>query len=307
MPTSAQDPSTSTPSAYPASARAVAVLRVLRPHQWAKNVLVFAPVAGAHLLMDRQAMAATAASFLVFSLAASSAYVLNDALDVEADRQHAVKRQRPFASGILPVWSAWIIGPTIGAAALALALMLPWRFGVLLAVYVAATIAYSVGLKRKLIVDVLLLAALYTARIFAGSLASGVPVSEWLATFSMFFFLSLAFLKRASELHDAPDALPGRGYRPEDREAVLAMGTSAGYLATLVLALYVSSHEVRRLYPHPGWLWGLCPLVLYWLSGLWIQARRGKIREDPLLYAFRSRATWVVVVAAAALVVMGSL
>jgi 4-hydroxybenzoate polyprenyltransferase len=307
MPSSAPEPSTSTPTAHPARARAAAVLRVLRPHQWAKNALVFAPVAGAHLLGDRQAMAATAAAFLAFSLAASAAYVLNDALDVEADRRHALKRHRPFASGILPRWSAWLVGPAALAAALALALALPWRFGLLLAVYLAATVAYSLGLKRKLVVDVLLLAGLYTARIFGGSLASGVPVSEWLATFSMFFFLSLAFLKRASELHDAPAALPGRGYTPEDREAVLAMGTSAGYLATLVLALYVSSHEIRRLYPHPGWLWGLCPLVLYWLSRLWIEARRGKIQEDPLLYALRFRATWAVVAAAAALVVLGSL
>jgi 4-hydroxybenzoate polyprenyltransferase len=307
MPTHAQVPSPPATSALPAGARAAAVLRALRPHQWAKNVLVFAPVAGAHLLRDRQAMAATAAAFLVFSLAASSGYVLNDALDVEADRLHALKRRRPFASGILPVWWAWIVGPAAGAAALGVALTLPWRFGLLLAAYVAATIAYSLGLKRMLIVDVLLLAGLYTARIYAGSLASGVPVSEWMATFSMFFFLSLAFLKRASELHDASDALPGRGYAPEDRGAVLAMGTSAGYLSTLVLALYVSSHEVRRLYPHPGWLWGLCPLVLYWLSRLWIQARRGDIQEDPLLHAFRSRATWAVVGAAAALVVLGSL
>jgi 4-hydroxybenzoate polyprenyltransferase len=307
MPTSAPNPSTPTASAHSAGARAAAAIRVLRPHQWAKNLLVFAPVGGAHLLGDRRAMAATAAGFLAFSLAASAGYVLNDALDVEADRLHAAKRQRPFASGILPIGSAWILGPLAGAGALAFALALPWRFGLFLLVYLAASVAYSLGVKRRLILDVLWLAGLYTSRIFGGSLASGVPVSEWLATFSMFFFLSLAFLKRASELHDAPAALPGRGYVPEDRDAVLAMGTSAGYLATLVLALYVSSHEVRRLYPHPQWLWGLCPLVLYWLSRLWIQARRGKVREDPLLFALRYPATWAVVVAAAALVVMGSL
>jgi 4-hydroxybenzoate polyprenyltransferase len=302
-----QNSAAPTRSASAAAARALAVLRMVRPRHWAKNVLVFAPVAGAHRWTDREAMVATATSFLAFSLAASSGYVLNDAVDVDADRLHALKGQRPFASGMLPMWSAWIIGPMLGAAALALALTLPWRFGLLLAVYVAATIAYSLGLKRKLIVDVMLLAGLYTARIFGGSLASGIPVSEWLATFSMFFFLSLAFLKRASELHGAPRALPGRSYTPEDREAVLAMGTSAGYLATLVLALYVSSREVRRLYPHPEWLWGLCPLVLYWLSRLWIQARRGRVQEDPLLYASRYAATWAVVVSAAALVVMASL
>ncbi|HET7824689.1 MAG TPA: hypothetical protein VFK90_05125 [Anaeromyxobacter sp.] len=194
-----------------------------------------------------------------------------------------------------------------GAAALLLALALPWRFGLLLAGYVAASVAYSLALKRRLILDVLWLAGLYTARIFGGSFASGVPVSEWLATFAMFLFLSLAFLKRASELHHAPSALPRRGYTPDDREAVLAMGTSAGYLSTLVLALYVSSREVRRLYRHPEWLWGLCPLVLYWLSMLWIQARRGNVRGDPLLHALRYPATWAVVAAAAALVILGSL
>jgi 4-hydroxybenzoate polyprenyltransferase len=251
-------------------------------------------------------MATTAAAFVAFSLAASFAYVVNDALDVAADRLHADKRHRPFASGILPTGWAWAIAPVVGAAALAVSLALPWRFGVLLAVYLGTTLAYSLGLKRWLVVDVLLLAGLYTARVFGGSLASGVPVSEWLATFAMFFFLSLAFLKRASELHGAPDALPGRGYRPEDREAILAMGTGAGYLSTLVLALYVSSHEVRRLYPHPEWLWGLCPLVLYWLSRLWIEARRGKVREDPLIHALRFPATWGVLVAAAALVALGS-
>lgn len=288
-------------------ASALAVVRLLRPHQWAKNLLVFAPVVGAHRLRDRSALAATVASFVAFSLAASSAYVFNDALDVKADRAHPTKRARPFASGALPLWAAWIVSPLAAVLALLLALRLPSSFGALLAVYGAATIAYSLGLKRKLIVDVLLLAGLYTIRIFGGSMASGIPVSEWLAGFSMFFFLSLAFLKRASELHDAPGGLPGRGYLPEDREAVLAMGTSAGYLSTLVLALYVSSHEIHRLYPHPEWLWGLCPLNLYWLSSLWVQARRGKVREDPLLFALRYRATWAVAAAAAALVVMGSL
>ncbi len=286
---------------------ALAVLRLLRPYQWAKNLLVFAPVLGAHRLRDRDAMAATVASFVAFSLAASSAYVLNDALDVAADRAHPTKRARPFASGKLPLWAAWIVCPLVAVLALLAALRLPSSFGVLLAVYVAATLAYSLGLKRKLVVDVLLLAGLYTIRIFGGSMASGIPVSEWLAGFSMFFFLSLAFLKRASELHDAREGLPRRGYLPQDREVVLAMGISAGFLSTLVLALYVSSHEIRRLYPHPAWLWGLCPLTLYWLSSLWVEARRGKVQEDPLMFALRYPATWAVAAAAAALVVMGSL
>lgn len=291
----------------PFAARAAAVLRLLRPHHWAKNVLVFAPITAAHLVGDRARLLASVVGFFAFSFAASAAYVLNDAVDVAVDRAHPSKRTRPFASGVLPRWSAWIIGPGAAGVALALTLALPWRFGAVLAVYVAATLAYSLWLKRRLVVDVLVLAALYTIRIFAGGLAADVPVSEWLATFSMFLFLSLAFLKRASELHDARDAIPGRGYVPEDREAILAMGTSAGYIATLVLALYVSSHDIRRLYARPEWLWGLCPLVLYWLSRLWIQARRGEVQEDPLLYALKFRATWAVALAAAALVFMGTL
>lgn len=287
--------------------RIIAVLRALRPHQWAKNLLVFAPAAGAHRLGDRAEMAETLAAFVAFSLAASSAYVLNDARDVEADRAHPTKRSRPFASGALPLWWAWIIAPALAAAAAIVTRTLPWQFALLLVGYVGATVAYSLALKRKLVVDVLVLASLYTSRIFGGSLATGIPVSEWLATFSMFLFLSLALLKRASELHGARDALPGRGYLPDDREAVLAMGTSAGYVSTLVLALYVSSREIRSVYRHPQWLWGLCPLVLYWLSRLWIQARRGRVLEDPLLYAIRFPPTWAVAVAAAGLVVLGTL
>jgi len=281
-------------------------VRLLRLHQWSKNLLVLAPVVAGHRADEIAVLLAAASAFVAMSLAASAGYVVNDALDVQADRLDARKRARPYASHALPTWTAWILAPLLALAAAGLALRLPWRFGAVLAGYVVMSAAYSLGIKRKLVADVLLLAGLYTSRIFAGGFATGIRVSEWLATFAMFFFLSLAFLKRASELHGASSPLAGRGYAAEDREAVLAMGTSAGYIATLVLALYISSSEVRLLYPHPEWLWGLCPLVLYWLSRLWIQARRGVIREDPLVYALGYRATWAVAAAGAAILALGS-
>jgi 4-hydroxybenzoate polyprenyltransferase len=229
-------------------------------------------------------------------------YVVNDLVDLEADRRHASKRNRPFASGVLPVGAAFVVVPALLGAGAATALALPAAFALLLAGYFVATLGYSLAAKRWPLVDVLVLGGLYTSRIYAGGLATGIPVSEWLATFSLFLFVSLAFLKRGSELLAAEESPPGRGYVLADRESVFSMGTSAGYLSVLVLALYVSSPEVRPLYASPGWLWALCPLVLYWVSWLWLRARRGEVHEDPLLFALTDRVTWVVAALGSAVV-----
>ncbi|MBS2022129.1 MAG: UbiA family prenyltransferase [Deltaproteobacteria bacterium] len=283
-----------------------AAFKVLRVHQWAKNVLVFLPILGAHRLRDVRAIGEAALAFLAFSLVASSVYVVNDLLDVESDRAHKRKRFRPIASGALPVPVAKAMAPLLLGAGVALSFALPVDFRWLLGGYFVTTLAYSLGLKRREILDVLILASLYTSRIFAGGLATGIPVSEWLATFSMFFFFSLAMLKRCTELLEATAELPGRGYRPVDREAVLAMGTGSGSLSVLVLALYVSSQEVGRLYRHPHWLWGLCPLVLFFINRLWLKARRGEVHDDPLVAAMKDPATYVIGALAAALVVLGA-
>jgi 4-hydroxybenzoate polyprenyltransferase len=221
-------------------------------------------------------------------------YVVNDIADIEADRLHPRKRTRPFASGLLPASAGLLLVPALLFAAGAVARALPRPFAVLVGVYFVVTLAYSFGAKRLPLLDVFLLGGLYTSRIYAGAFATGIPVSEWLASFSMFLFVSLAFLKRASELAatDAPPA--GRGYVPVDRESVFTMGTSAGYLSALVLALYVSSSDIRRLYANPAWLWALCPLVLYWVSHLWLRARRGEVDDDPLMFALGDRITWAV-------------
>lgn len=277
-------------------------VRALRLHQWSKNVLVFLPVLGAHRVSDPQALGAAALAFVAFGLTASAAYVVNDVLDVEADRRHPTKRRRPFASGRLRARAALALVPALlGAAALA-ALRLPLAFSALAGAYFLATVAYSVALKRVPLVDVLVLGSLYTARVYAGALATGIPVSEWLASFSMFLFVSLAFLKRAAELVGA-EAPARRGYVAGDREALFGMGIAAGYASVVVLALYVSSHEIRRLYPSPAWLWALCPLVLYWVSHLWLRARRGEVKDDPIVFALTDRVTWVVGVLGAIAVV----
>ncbi len=282
-----------------------APLRALRPHQWAKNLLVFLPLVGAHRLGDRAALQDALLAFVAFDLVASAAYVVNDLRDVEADRAHPEKRHRPFAAGALAPWHGAALVGLLLAGAAALAALLPGTFALLLAGYLVASLAYSFGLKRQVALDVLLLAGLYTARMFAGGFATGVPVSEWLASFAMFLFLSLAFAKRASELVRSERALPGRGYRPEDAQVVFSMGIAAGYLSVLVLALYVSSQDVRRLYARPAWLWGLCPLLLYWVSRLWVRARRGEVHHDPLIFALRDPVTWAVGAVGALAVVLG--
>jgi 4-hydroxybenzoate polyprenyltransferase len=268
-------------------------VRALRLHQWSKNVLVLAaPVLGHRL--EPAVLGKALLAVLAFSLVASAVYVGNDLVDREEDRLHPRKRRRPFASGALPTAAGMALVPALLAAGALAAWPLPAAFVVLLAGYLAASLAYGLLVKRLVVIDVLVLAGLYTARIWAGALATGVPVSEWLASFSMFLFLSLAFLKRASELMAVEGDAPGRGYRAADREQVFTLGTASGYISVLVLALYLSSRDVARLYSHPARLWLLCPLLLYWVSRLWIQARRGEVHDDPVVHALQDPGSYAV-------------
>jgi 4-hydroxybenzoate polyprenyltransferase/phosphoserine phosphatase len=279
-----------------------AFFRTLRVHQWAKNALVFIPVLTSHKVRDLHVLAAAFVAFAAFSVVASAVYIINDVLDVDSDRRHKRKRNRPIASGALPIGRAVLAVPILLAIGAGLSMLVPLEFGVILVAYFVATLAYSLGLKRRPVVDVLILAGLYTFRILGGGAATGIVVSEWLTAFSMFFFLSLALLKRLSELVDSGGAPAGRGYLSVDWDTVLAMGTSSGYLSVLVLALYVSSHEVRALYSHPHALWLLCPIILFWISRIWVKARRGLVHDDPVVFALKDRVTYVV--GAAMVVVM---
>lgn len=270
------------------SAALLNLIRLLRPHQWAKNLLVFVAVLTAHRFGDAGAWRAGLLLFAAFCCAASAIYVINDALDVAVDRLHPDKAKRPFASGALPRALAWVLAPLLLAGAAALALPLPRAAGVVLASYVGLSIIYSLLLKRLLWLDVLVLAALYVLRVIAGAFAIAVPMSPWLLGFALFLFISLATLKRYGELAMSTTvALDGRAYRATDAPVVLAIGAAAALTAALVLALYVQSDDVVALYANPLRLWLALPVLLYWLARLWTLAGRGELRADPILFALR--------------------
>jgi 4-hydroxybenzoate polyprenyltransferase len=287
---SAQTPVLHTFPAKVSTARAA--IKALRPHQWAKNVLILVPLLAAHLT-DLTRVAQTILALVSFCLCASSVYVLNDLLDLPADRAHPRKSRRPFASGDLSIATGLVMAPALLAVAVVLALLLPVRFQLVFATYYIATASYSFALKEMVLVDALLLAGLYTVRIIAGAEASEVPLSFWLLLFAVFLFLSLAFVKRFAEL----EALrrqqrlraAGRGYHVEDLALLRSLGTASGYLSVLVLALYINSPEILPLYHRPKFIWMLCVLMLYWISRVWLTAQRGGMHDDPVVFALKDR------------------
>jgi 4-hydroxybenzoate polyprenyltransferase len=273
--------------------------KAVRIHQWAKNALLFVPLLAAHRSAEFPLLARALLAFLSFGLCASSVYVLNDLLDLESDRIHPSKKRRPFAAGRLPVRAGMLLAPVLLAGAFTVALtLLPRAYVALLATYYVTTLAYSLRLKQQVMLDVLVLAGLYAARIFGGALAVGVPVSDWLLAFSMFLFLSLALVKRVIEVRRLRESgqwgARGRGYVATDLEQLTGLGTASGYLSVLVLALYITSGEVSRLYSHPARLWLLCPLMLFWVGRVSLMAGRGEVNEDPLLFALKDRVSYMV-------------
>jgi 4-hydroxybenzoate polyprenyltransferase len=276
-----------------------AAVRLLRPHQWVKNLLLFVPVVLAHELSDARRLASTAVVFVCFCGLASATYVLNDLFDIEADRGHPTKRHRPLASGALQVPAAVALAISLAVLVCGLALsMLPLATIAMLVGYLILTVAYSAWLKQQLYLDVLVLAGLYTHRLLTGGVAARVDVSPWLLAFSMFMFLGLALVKRYVELLGAKargeDRLSRRGYEVDDLGLVETMGLCSGYLAVLVVGLYVNSEAVRRFYAVPELLWLVCPLLLYWITRIWFLARRGVVHDDPVLFAATDRASYVV-------------
>lgn len=269
------------------------VTKALRVHQWAKNALIFVPAAAAHQLSNITTLSRSLLAFVIFSLCASSVYLLNDMLDLEADRQHPRKSKRPFASGDLSLMFGLVAAPVLLLTALGLALLLPIKFLGVLAGYYVATMAYSFGLKRVVMIDVLMLAGLYTVRIVAGAEATAIPLSFWLSIFSIFIFLSLAMVKRYAELYVMREqgklTASGRGYHTDDLPLMQTLGGASGYLSVLVLALYVNSPDITPLYRHPKLVWLLCPILLYWISRIWMQTHRGDMHDDPLVFALKDR------------------
>jgi len=277
-----------------------ALLRSLRPHQWVKNAIVFVPVIAAHKLNETSLLLRDGQAFLIFCLCASGVYLVNDLLDLDADRRHPAKKNRPFAAGDLPLQTGLILGPALLLAGLLLAVQLSWLFVGVVAVYLLLTTSYSWWVKRVALLDVFVLAGLYTIRLIAGHAATGIVYSSWLLMFSMFIFLSLALVKRyvelagANEIESDKSAIAGRGYVAGDLEMVASLGTGSGYLAALVLALYVNSSQVTTLYAHPNLLLLICPLLLYWISRVWLLAHRGHMHDDPVVFALKDAGSYIV-------------
>jgi len=274
--------------------------RALRLHQWTKNLLLFVPLLTAFSFLPGD-LATMALAFLCFSLAASATYIGNDLWDLGNDRKHPRKRLRPFASGALPIASGVAMALLLLGTGFGLALLVKPAFAAMLLAYVAATTAYSWFLKEHVLVDVLVLSLLYTLRIVAGSVAVGIQTSSWLLAFSLFFFLSLALVKRCSELQSikarGEASAPGRDYRVVDLAVLWPMGLAAALSAVVVLGLFIHAPETQARYASPALLWGLVTLMIYWLGRLWIKTARGEMDDDPVLYALKDRASRLVVAA----------
>jgi len=271
----------------------ITLLKALRVHQWVKNTLVFIPLLASHRIFELPLLWNGLLAFIAFGACASSVYLLNDLLDLPDDRQHPTKYNRPLAAGRLPILHALFLIPGLLAAAIALALwQLPGQFAAVLVAYFLLTLAYSLWLKRAVMLDVVTLAMLYTVRVIAGAAAMSLTATFWILAFCMFIFLSLAFVKRYTELHDArqkgiKDKSAGRGYYPGDFELLASLGGASGYLSVLVLALYINEAASATLYRSPEWMWAACPLLLFWLSRVWLLAHRGQMHDDPIVFALR--------------------
>lgn len=281
-------------------------IKAMRIYQWVKNLLIFVPALLAHKVLDGAVLGNSLLAFVAFGLCASSVYLFNDLLDLSSDRRHKRKRHRPFASGALPASRGVMVAGGLFVAALVIALKVGWQFVAVLGAYYVFTWAYSLRFKRAAIVDVMMLAGLYTIRIIAGGAASGVTVSFWLLAFSIFLFLSLAVVKRYAELDDAARAgkgkAAGRGYTADDLPLLMSLGTASGYAAIVVMALYINSPESAALYADSKPLWLVPPLMLYWISRVWLLTTRGQMHDDPILFAIRDRISIAVIAMIGAIV-----
>jgi len=287
------------------------VFRAMRPQHWVKNFLVFVPLVTGHRIGEWTLVGFGALAFSGFSLAASAGYVLNDVADAGRDRLDPAKRIRPSAAGALGRGAGLAAAAVLGLAAVVLSWWtLPPRFTMVVLAYLAVSGTYSWGWKRVPIVDVLVLAGLYCLRVIGGGIAEATPVSEWLLAFSVFFFLSLAFLKRFTELRrlgaQSDPYAGGRGYQSEDRWVISGAGIACGYVSVLVLALYINSETASRLYHLPELLWLVGPLLLHWITRFWLLAQRGVVDDDPVVFAARDRGTYVTVAMVAVLLYLAT-
>jgi len=278
-------------------------LRALRPHQWAKNLLVFVPLLLAHSYLDESRTIATLFAFIAFCLCASSVYIFNDLMDLDADRRHPEKKNRPFAAGDLSIFSGLVMAAVLLLLSSLLALNISIEYTLVFAVYFLTTTAYSLGLKSIALLDVFILAGLYTIRVLAGTFSADVQLSFWLLAFSLFIFFSLAMLKRYSELFNLEQRekkkTTVRGYSTDDKEILALLGVASGYISVLVMALFITTPEHLVEYKNPEFLWIVFPALLFWISRVWLLACRGQMNEDPVLFALKDNPSYFIALIAA--------
>ena len=265
-------------------------INAFRVHQWMKNILLFIPMLAAH---QASSITSLLFAFSSFSICASSVYLINDLLDLENDRSHPRKFKRPFASGDLQIWQGLLIIPMLLIFSYLLSLQAGENFSKWLGVYFTITCFYSLKLKQIVLIDCIVLAILYTLRIVAGSASIGQSISFWLLAFSIFLFLSLAFLKRFAELQvqliEGNHKTMGRGYFTDDAPLIQTFGVASGFLASLVLAFYLNTQNVIELYASPVWIWCCIPVLVFWMNWIWLKAFRGEMHDDPLVFAVKDK------------------
>lgn len=283
-------------------------LKEIRIHQWTKNLLIFIPVLAAHEISKSAILLDAILAFIAFGLCASSVYLLNDLVDLEADREHKTKRNRPLASGAIPLIHGIIAAFILLISSIIITSYLPTQFAFALASYYVITIAYSFSLKSKVVVDVATLAILYSMRLVAGAAATGIMLSNWLISFSMFIFFSLAIVKRVVELKssESDSKIKGRGYYPTDMPLLLASGVSAGYISILVFVLYIDSSASLQNYNNPDVLYLIAPILFVWLTRVWLLTWRGDMHDDPVAFAIKDRASQVMGVCMAILMIFAA-
>jgi 4-hydroxybenzoate polyprenyltransferase len=278
----------------------LALLKLMRPHQWSKNLLVFVSILVGHQYQDLRLLSLTLLCFCALCLIASAGYVVNDLVDVEDDRNHPHKKNRPLPSGQISRTAAIVFAVLLAGAGLFLAALAGPYVLLCLLIYLAISLTYTAWFKRKLLLDVIVLAGLYTLRIITGVAVLGVEPSFWLLGFAMFLFSSLAALKRFIEIQERPaEALQAhsvRAYIPQDQPIIGMIGIANGFLAVLVLAFYIDSSEVSSLYQHAILLWLMCPLMMYWIGRIWLLSSRSLVHGDPVVFALRDKASYVVLV-----------
>lgn len=286
------------------------LLKAVRLHQWAKNALIFVPLLAAHRLLDADRLLDTVLAFVAFGCCASFSYIINDVGDLDADRKHHSKHVRPLASAALSIPAGLLLALALIVMTMAISVLLPTGFIYSLLVYFFVTNAYTLRLKYVPVLDVAILAGLYTLRVIAGGFAAEAETSFWLLAFSCFIFFSLAIVKRLSELCniETPEGKPVacRGYWTSDIPVLTGLGTSSALMAVLVLALYINSPDIVVLYSSPRYLWLLCPIIALWLGRVWLITGRGQMHDDPVVFALRDRVSWLLFGAAALLMVVGA-